>query len=100
MITCFSESLKKNMRKKYKMKGKTKMKTYDIKLFDGETYTVEPELQLCPVRDLMYGKKKLTGIAIQLYMACLLYTSPSPRDRCKAYRIVRRIYIYKKCRIY
>ena len=51
------------------MKGKTKMKTYDIKLFDGETYTVEPEFQLCPVRDLMYGKKKLTGIAIQLYMA-------------------------------
>ena len=44
------------------MKGKTKMKTYDIKLFDGETYTVEPELQLCSVRDLMYGKKKLTGI--------------------------------------
>ena len=55
------------MRKKYKMKGKTKMKTYDIKLFNGKTYTVEPELQFYNVLDFL-GRPML-GIAIELCLA-------------------------------
>ena len=43
------------------------MKTYDIKLFNGKTYTVEPELQFYNVLDFL-GRPML-GIAIELCLA-------------------------------
>ena len=55
------------MKKKYETKGKTKMKTYDITLSNGKTYTVEPELQFYNVLDFL-GRPML-GIAIELCLA-------------------------------
>ena len=55
------------MRKKYETKGKTKMKTYDITLSNGKTYTVKPELQFYNVLDFL-GRPML-GIAIELCLA-------------------------------